>query len=185
MSQVNTGVRASVATGATTRLRAIGWGLASIVVAIAVGIYGAYGDPHPKTSQENAVPFVAVVVAVLAVALFGLLVPMGLRGMAARTRRWSGTALALGIVGSCTGADGFVEWAAGGDRYGGGVVGHRGSRRGERRRPCTGHVVGRARRGGRGRQRRVHDPGEHAAGRLARRRDARTIGRQCTASRHQ
>ena len=99
MSQVNTGVRASVATGASARVQAIGWGLASLVVAIAVDVYGAYGDPHPKASQEDAVPFVGVVVAVLAVALFWLLVPMGLRGMAARTRRWSGTALALGIVG--------------------------------------------------------------------------------------
>ena len=38
-------------------------------------------------------------VAAFAIALFGVLVPMGLRGIAARTRRWSGTALAMGIVG--------------------------------------------------------------------------------------
>jgi lysylphosphatidylglycerol synthetase-like protein (DUF2156 family) len=98
MSQLTTGVRES-ATGTSARVRALGWGLAALVVAIAVDIYGAYGDPHPKTSQENGVPFIGVVVAVIAIAIFGFLVPAALRGMATRTRRWAGTALAMGILG--------------------------------------------------------------------------------------
>jgi hypothetical protein len=99
MSQLSTGVREAVTSNATTRVRAIRWGLVALVVAIAVDVYGAYGDAHPKASQESAVPFVGVVVAAIAIALFGLIVPMGLRGIAARTRLWSGTALTMAIVG--------------------------------------------------------------------------------------
>jgi hypothetical protein len=99
MSQLTTGVRESATTGATARVRAIGWGLAALVVAIAVDIYGAYGDPHPKTNQENGVPFIGAVLAVIAIAIFGFLLPIALRGMAARTGRWTGTALGMGIVG--------------------------------------------------------------------------------------
>lgn len=98
MSQLSTGVREDVTSGASTRVRVIGWGLAALVVAIAVDVYGAYGDPHPKASQESAVPFVGVVAAAIAIAVFGLVVPMGLRGIAARTRHWSGTALIMAIV---------------------------------------------------------------------------------------
>lgn len=99
MSHLTTGVRESVTTGVTARARAIGWGLAALLVAIAIDVYGAYGDPHPKSSQENAVPVVGVAVAAVTIVLFGVLVPMGLRGMAVRSRRWSGSALALGIIG--------------------------------------------------------------------------------------
>jgi hypothetical protein len=74
------------------------WGLASLAVAIGSAVYGAYGDPNPKVDQENAVPFICAVIAVVAIGLYGALLPAGLRGIGARTARWSGWALALGIV---------------------------------------------------------------------------------------
>jgi len=78
--------------------RSVRWGLGSLAVGVAVAVYGAYGDPHPKSSQEHAVPFICGVLAVIAVAVFGALVPAGLRGIASRPGRWSGWALTTGIV---------------------------------------------------------------------------------------
>jgi len=74
------------------------WGLATLVVAIGAAIYGAYGDPNPKVDQENAVPFICAVIAVVAIGIYGALLPAGLRGIGTHTARWSGWALALGIV---------------------------------------------------------------------------------------
>ena len=79
-------------------LHSIRWGLAALAVAIGSAIYGAYGDPHPKASQEHAVPFICAVLVVVAAAGFGALVPAGLRGLAAQRGSWSGWALALAIV---------------------------------------------------------------------------------------
>lgn len=83
---------------ASPMARSIRWGLASLAVGAAVAVYGAYGDPHPKASQEHAVPFICGVLAVVAVAIFGALVPAGLRGITSRPGRWSGWALTVGIV---------------------------------------------------------------------------------------
>jgi peptidoglycan/LPS O-acetylase OafA/YrhL len=98
MSQVIAGTRESVSS-VGTRVHSIRWGLAALVAACAVTVFGAYGDPHPKASQEHAVPFICAVVAVLAIGIFGFLVPAGLRGAAARPGRTSGWALGLSIVG--------------------------------------------------------------------------------------
>lgn len=68
-------------------------GIAAAVVGVALVIYGAYGDPHTKSSQTSAVPFLSVVVVVAAALVFGLVVPRGLR--AERASRW---ALVPGIV---------------------------------------------------------------------------------------
>jgi len=73
-------------------------GLAALAVGAAAAVFGAYGDPHPKASQEHAVPFICGVLAVVAVCLFAGLVPPALRGVAERAGRWSGWALALGIL---------------------------------------------------------------------------------------
>lgn len=72
------------------------WGALALVVAVATAIYGAFGDPHPSAQQESAVPFICAVLVVVAAGLYGLLLPAGLRGVAAG--RWSGAALTLGIV---------------------------------------------------------------------------------------
>jgi hypothetical protein len=79
-------------------VHSIRWGLGALAVAIGSAIYGAYGDPHPKANQEHAVPGICAVLVVVAVLGFGLLVPAGLRALAARRGSWSGGALALGIV---------------------------------------------------------------------------------------
>lgn len=81
------------------RVRSIRWGLGALVLACALVVFGAYGDPHPKASQEHAVPFICAVLAVVAVGVFGFLVPAGLRDAPARPGGWSGWALTLGILG--------------------------------------------------------------------------------------
>jgi hypothetical protein len=81
------------------RVHSIRWGLGALVVACALAVFGAYGDPHPQASQEHAVPFICAVLAAVAVGIFGFLLPAGLHGAPARPGRWSGWALALGILG--------------------------------------------------------------------------------------
>ncbi len=66
----------------------------AVLLAVAVAVYGAFGDPNPSTSQEHGVPFVAGADIVLAGLLFGLLVPWA----AKRTGRAAGWGLALGVV---------------------------------------------------------------------------------------
>jgi hypothetical protein len=79
--------------------RSLRWGIGALAVGVCVAIYGAYGDPNPKASQEQAVPFICAVLAVVAIGLFGFLLPAGLRGVSTRTGRWSGWALVMGILG--------------------------------------------------------------------------------------
>jgi hypothetical protein len=99
MSQTIAPTTPATDTAATSpRATGVKWGLITLVVAVATAIYGAYGDPHPVKSQEQAVPFIAAVVTVAAIAVYGLLLPAGLRGIAARRGAWSGWGLALGIV---------------------------------------------------------------------------------------
>lgn len=84
--------------GAGPRLRGIRWGLGSLALAAAIAWYGAYGDPRHLASQEQAVPFIIAVATVVAVLVFGLLVPAGLKAVAAGSSGWTGGGLALGIV---------------------------------------------------------------------------------------
>jgi hypothetical protein len=95
MSQVIAGTPSSV----NARVNSIRWGLAALVVAAALAVLGAYGDPHPKASQEQAVPFICAVLAALAIGIFGILVPAGLRGATAHPGRASGWGLALSVLG--------------------------------------------------------------------------------------
>jgi hypothetical protein len=96
MSQV---ITAGTAESVGERVRSIRWGILALVVACAVAVFGAYGDPHPQANQEDAVPYICAVAAILAIGIFGFLVPAGLRGAANRPGLWSGWALALGILG--------------------------------------------------------------------------------------
>lgn len=77
----------------TARWRGTVGGLGGAAFAVAAGIvvYGAYGDPHPKASQEAAVPFLLVVAAATTAVVFALLVPKALRALREETihaARW-------------------------------------------------------------------------------------------------
>lgn len=75
-----------------TRLRLAAVGAAVFAVTSAIVVYGAYGDPHPRSQQEAAVPFLLVVAAVATAGVFGWLVPKGLcaiREERARSARWA------------------------------------------------------------------------------------------------
>jgi hypothetical protein len=80
-------------------VRSIRWGIAALVGMAAMAVYAAYGDAHPKASQEAAVPAIIAVMAVITALVFGALVAPGLRGVAGRTSRWAGIGLTLGILG--------------------------------------------------------------------------------------
>lgn len=99
MSQTMTESSTTTSGTASPFVRSLRWGIGALIVGVCVAIYGAYGDPNPQANQEQAVPLICAVLAVLAIGLFGFLLPAGLRGVAARTGRWSGWALAVGIVG--------------------------------------------------------------------------------------
>lgn len=106
-------------------------GAATAVVAAGIAIYGAYGDPHPKPNQESGVPFLVVVDVVLAALVFGLLVPLALRGGSARlglvtsivsvvalAAFWSGAPIVLGAAGALIGAQGRQRARENGTRTG-------------------------------------------------------------------
>jgi len=99
MSQTITESSTTTSGTASPFARSLRWGIGALAVGVCAAIYGAYGDPNPKASQEQAVPFICAVLVVVAIGLFGFLLPAGLHGVTARTGRWSGWALAVGIVG--------------------------------------------------------------------------------------
>jgi len=89
-----TNVNVMVRPGRASARRMSTAGLA-ILGAAATAIYGAYGDPSAKASQEHAVPFIVAADAVMALLIFGLLV-----GWARRSAtRSAGVGLALAAVG--------------------------------------------------------------------------------------
>ena len=67
----------------------------TIVGSAATAFYAAYGDPAPKASQEHAVPFLVGADVVIALLVFGLLVPWALRS-AGRAAGWG---LGLSVFG--------------------------------------------------------------------------------------
>lgn len=71
MSATTTG---TAPTPATASARTAWTGIAAAVAGAALATYGAYGDPHPKSNQEHAVPFLAGACVVVAALAFGLLV---------------------------------------------------------------------------------------------------------------
>lgn len=90
-------------------VRSIRWGLAVLVAMAAIVWYGAYGDPHPKASQEQAVPGLIALMAVITAVVFLAVVAPGLRSAAAHIGRWGGIGLALGILGLL--AVPFAAWS--------------------------------------------------------------------------
>ena len=86
----------------TTRARAARVGAVVTPLAMALSVYGAYGDPTAPDSQKSAVPSVLVMIVVVAVVTFGLLAPMALRAVQARTaagRRWAAGLTTVAVVG--------------------------------------------------------------------------------------
>jgi hypothetical protein len=65
--------------------------IGTALAASAVIVYGAYGDPDPKSDQQAAVPFLVAGVVLVAAFIYGWLIPRRLN-----SRR---TALALSLVG--------------------------------------------------------------------------------------
>ena len=65
------------------------------ILAMALVVYGTYGDSKASDSQKSGMPFVLVMVAVAAVIVFGLLAPRALR--AVEDGRATGTRWALGL----------------------------------------------------------------------------------------
>jgi hypothetical protein len=118
-------IRRAPAAGAVRGLAAKA-GVAAALAGAAFAYYGAYGDPHPKASQQAGVPSLVVGVVVVSAIVFGLLVPAGLRairdGRASAARWglahsivallltpvafWSGVPLAVGVAGALLGAGG-------------------------------------------------------------------------------
>jgi hypothetical protein len=67
---------------------------AAIIGAAVSAIYGAYGDPHPSAEQQHSVPVVIGAAVVIALLVFGLLVPWAGR----TSKRAAGFGIGLGIV---------------------------------------------------------------------------------------
>jgi hypothetical protein len=90
--------------GGNGRARAARVGAAATVLALALIVYGTYGDSQASDSQKSGMPFVLVMAAVAAIVTYGVLAPLALRAVAAGAtagRRWAvglTTVSALGLV---------------------------------------------------------------------------------------
>lgn len=80
------------------RARAARIGVGVAVLAMALVVYGAYGDSQASSAQKSGVPFLLAIVAVAAAVVYGLLAPRAQRSVARRApgaRRW---AVGLSVV---------------------------------------------------------------------------------------
>jgi len=78
--------------GFAGRARAARIGAGVAVLAMALVVYGAYGDSQASNSQKSAVPFLLVFVAIAAAIVYGLLAPLAQRAVVERSpaaRRWA------------------------------------------------------------------------------------------------
>lgn len=74
------------------RARAARVGAVATLLAMALIVYGTYGDPKAPDSQKSGMPFVLVMAAVVSIIMFGVLVPLALRAVdagGASGRRWA------------------------------------------------------------------------------------------------
>lgn len=69
------------------------WIGGALAISLFVIIYGAYGDSHAPQSQKDGVPFLAIVAAIGAVVLLGIVARFALRS--SHSERW---ALGLAII---------------------------------------------------------------------------------------
>ena len=77
------------------RARAARVGGVMTILAAALVVYGTYGDSQASDSQKSGMPSVLVGVVVVALIVFGLLAPAGIR--AAEAGRSTGTRWAVGL----------------------------------------------------------------------------------------
>lgn len=80
------------------RARAARIGVGVAVLAMALVVYGAYGDSQASSSQKSGVPILLAFVAVAAGVVYGLLAPLAQRSVARKApaaRRW---AVGLSVV---------------------------------------------------------------------------------------
>lgn len=86
------------------RARAARVGAVATLLAMALIVYGTYGDPKASDSQKSGMPFVLAMALVVAVVMFGVVAPLALRAVAAGApggRRWAiglTTVSVLGLV---------------------------------------------------------------------------------------
>lgn len=84
------------------RARAARVGAVAGVLAMALVVYGTYGDSQAPDSQKSGMPFVLVMAAVATIVTFGLLAPRALRAVDAGTvgaRRWAVGLAAVSVLG--------------------------------------------------------------------------------------
>jgi hypothetical protein len=84
--------------GFAGRARAARIGVGVAVLAMAMVVYGAYGDSQASSSQKSGVPFLLAIVAVAAAVVYGLLAPLAQQSVARQApaaRRW---AVGLSVV---------------------------------------------------------------------------------------
>lgn len=100
MSQAVVG--GSRVSGDDGRARAARVGAAVAVLAMALSVYGAYGDPQAPQSQKSAVPVILGLVVVASIVTFGFLAPRATRAAEAGTpggRRWAIALTTVAVLG--------------------------------------------------------------------------------------
>lgn len=84
------------------RARAARVGAVATVLAMALIVYGTYGDSKAPDSQKSGMPSVLVLAAVVSIITFGVLVPLALRAVEAGDasgRRWATGLTIVSILG--------------------------------------------------------------------------------------
>jgi hypothetical protein len=80
------------------RARAARVGAVVAILTMALVYYGAYGDAKASSSQKSGVPFLVIIVAVLAAIIYGLLTPIALRRAEAPAASGSRWAVGMAVV---------------------------------------------------------------------------------------
>ena len=99
MSEVVMGPQGAAGVPGRARAARVGAGVA--VLAMALVVYGAYGDSKADDSQRSAVPVLLVVAAALAAVVYGWLAPVAQRAVARDSvagRRWAIVLSAVSVL---------------------------------------------------------------------------------------
>jgi hypothetical protein len=84
------------------RAQAARVGAVATVLALALVVYGTYGDPKAPSSQKSGMPSILVIAVVLGIVVFGFLAPRALRAVdvaGAAGRRWAVGLTTVAVVG--------------------------------------------------------------------------------------
>lgn len=88
--------------GSGQRARAARVGAVATVLAMALIVYGTYGDPQASDSQKSSMPFVLAIALGVALVTFGFLAPRALRAVSegrAVGRRWAVALVTVSVLG--------------------------------------------------------------------------------------